>query len=497
MSANLSPDTGANLDAGEISIVIIGTGFAGLGMGIRLRQAGIEDFVIFEQADHIGGTWRDNSYPGAACDIESHLYSFSFAPNPTWSRTFAPQAEILAYLDRCADQYALRPHIRMNTAVTGAAWKQSAGRWELRTSDGKITRARLVIACCGGISRPALPDIPGLATFAGRMFHSARWDHSYDLGGKTVAVIGTGASAVQIVPAIAPDVKQLKLFQRSPPWILPKEDRDIPPDERERFARRPLLQKLVRWKQYLRHELAAPGFVSQPRILKWAEGLFHWFLKKQVADPELRRKLTPSYRMGCKRVLLSNDYYPALQRPNVELITEAIQEVRPEGILTRDGTLHKVDALILATGFQAAEAVSPFSLVGRSGRELNEVWADGAEAYLGTAVSDYPNLFFIVGPNTGLGHNSMIYMIESQIAYILSCVRMMRSRKLRQVEVRPQVQQRYNRKLQARFPGTVWKSGCVSWYQTRNGKNTTLWPGYTFEYRLRTRKFDPDSYDLS
>lgn len=479
-----------------VDIAIIGTGFSGLGMGIRLREAGIEDFVIFEQADHVGGTWRDNHYPGAACDIESHLYSFSFAPNPTWTRTYAPQAEILAYLDHCADHYGLRPHIRLSCAVTGAAWSEQEERWTVHTSDGNSVRARLLLAACGGLSRPALPDIPGLRSFAGKMFHSARWDHSYNLSGKTVAVIGTGASAIQIVPAIAPQVGQLRLFQRTPPWIMPKPDRHIPESERQEFARRPLRQRIERWKQYLRHELVAPGFVSHPRILKLAEGLFHRFLKKQVAEPALRQKLTPSYRMGCKRVLISNDYYPALQRPNVDLITTAIQEVQPEGILTTDGVLHKVDALILATGFQAAEAVAPFSLRGRGGLDLNDAWQQGAEAYLGTAVTGFPNLFFIVGPNTGLGHNSMIYMIESQIAYILSAVRTMRSRKLRQVNVRPHVQERYNRKLQERFPRTIWTSGCVSWYQTRSGKNTTLWPGYTFEYRLKTRRFDPQSYEL-
>jgi cation diffusion facilitator CzcD-associated flavoprotein CzcO len=487
----------AEIAAGEVAIAIIGTGFSGLGMGIRLKQAGIHDFVIFEQADHVGGTWRDNHYPGAACDIESHLYSLSFAPNPNWTRQYAPQAEILAYLDHCADKYGLRPHIRLCAAVTSAVFDEPSGHWELRTSDGKITKAHQIIAACGGISRPALPDIPGLEDFAGKIFHSARWDHSYDLTDKTVAVIGTGASAIQIIPAIAPRVKRLHLFQRTPPWIVPKADRRITEAERERFRRRPVLQHLVRWKQYLRHELFAAGFVSNPGILRLAERLVHRYLRQMVPDPALRAKLIPDYRMGCKRVLVSNDYYPALQRPNVDLITQSIKEVQPHGLLTQDGTSHPVDAIILATGFQAAEAMAPFSVLGRSGRDLNAAWRDGAEAYLGTTVTGFPNLFFIVGPNTGLGHNSMIFMIESQIAYVLSCIKTMRSRRLKWVEVRPETQAQFNRTLQARFPRTVWKTGCVSWYQTRAGKNTTLWPGYTFEYRLKTRRFDPSNYDLS
>jgi cation diffusion facilitator CzcD-associated flavoprotein CzcO len=477
-------------------ILIVGSGFAGLGMAIRLKQAGIEEFTLLEQAPGIGGTWRDNHYPGAACDVESHLYSFSFAPNPGWSRMFAPQREILQYLESCADKYGLRPHIRLNTAVTGARFDEPSGRWEVRCSDGSTLRAQAIISGTGGLSRPATPDIPGLGHFEGNVFHSARWDHDAALEGKTVAVIGTGASAVQIVPAIAPKVGRLHLFQRTPPWIVPKEDRDLTPAEQDRFRRRPWIQRFARLRQYWRHELMALGFVVEPRLLKLASKLAVRYLNMSVADPALRAKLTPDYTMGCKRILPSNDYYPALQRENVDLITEGIQEIRAHSIVTRDGVERPVDAIVLATGFQAAEAVSPFEVRGRGGRDLNEVWRDGPEAFLGTTVAGFPNLFLIVGPNTGLGHSSMVFMIESQVEYVLSCLKTLRGRRLKFVDVRPDAQAAYNAELQSKLTGTVWSTGCKSWYRTRTGKNTTLWPSFTFEFRRRTRRFDPAAYEL-
>jgi cation diffusion facilitator CzcD-associated flavoprotein CzcO len=477
-------------------VVIVGTGFAGLGMAIRLRQEGIENFVVLEQADGVGGTWRANHYPGAACDIESYLYSFSFEPNPGWTRTFAPQREILAYLERCADKYGVRPHIRLGTAVTGATFDERTALWTVETSRGDKLVTRALVSATGGLSRPAMPDIPGLGSFAGKTFHSARWDHDYPLEGKTVAVVGTGASAIQIVPAIAPKVASLQVFQRTPPWIVPKPDHDILPATQERMRRAPALQQLVRSGQYLRHELAALGFVVDPRLLKLASRLVLRYLGASVPEPALRERLTPRYAMGCKRILLSNDYYPALQRPNVELVTEGIREVRPGGIVTTDGREHAVDAIVLATGFHAAEAVAPFPVRGRGGRDLDTTWRDGAEAYLGTTVSGFPNLFLVVGPNTGLGHSSMVFMIESQLAYILSCLRTMRAQKLALVDVRPDAQARQNEHLHARLANTVWSSGCSSWYRTRSGKNTTLWPGFTFEYRLRTRRFDPADYEV-
>lgn len=477
-------------------IVIVGSGFAGLGMAIRLKQAGREDFVVLEQADGVGGTWRANHYPGAACDIESHLYSFSFAPNPGWSRTYAPQREILAYLEACTDRFGIRPHLRCNCAVTRADWDERRGRWRVATSDGETIDAAVLVAGCGGLSRPARPDIPGLDRFAGKMFHSARWDHGYALDGKRVAVVGTGASAIQIVPAIAPRVGHLALFQRTPPWILPKRDFAVGAAEQARLRRWPMLQQAIRARQWLTHELLALAFVVEPRILEWASQRAVRHIETSVADPALRTKLVPDYTMGCKRVLLSNDYYPALTRDNVELVTDGIAEVSARGVVGRDGREHAVDAIVLATGFTAAEAVAPFPIVGRGGQALDDAWRGGAEAFLGTTVAGFPNFFIIVGPNTGLGHSSMVFMIESQVAYIVDAVRRMRAGGWRSVEVRAAAQAQYNERLHARFAGTVWETGCTSWYRTATGKNTTLWPGFTLEYRLRTRRFRPRHYDI-
>ncbi len=477
-------------------ILIVGTGFAGLGMAIRLRQAGIDDFTILERAAEVGGTWRDNSYPGAACDVESHLYSFSFAPNPGWTRAFAPQTEILQYLVACTDRHDLRRHIRFNTGVTSARFDERTGVWEVETSDGRVLRARVLVSGCGGLSRPALPGIAGLGSFEGKTFHTARWDHSVSLEGRTVAVVGTGASAIQVVPAIAPRVKRLTILQRSAPWIMPKPDRAIGPRERRLFQRIPVLQRLARERIYWQREALALGFTVEPRLLRAAEVVAHRYLDKSVADPVLRAKLRPDYRMGCKRILPTNDYYPAVARDNVSVVTSPIDEVRPHGIRTRDGVEHPADTLVLATGFEAAEACAPFEISGRGGERLDAAWEDGAEAYLGTTVARFPNLFLIVGPNVGLGHSSMIFMIESQVSYILSAITTMRAQRLAWVDVRPAAQSAYNDELRSRLGKTIWASGCKSWYQTRSGKNTTLWPGFTFEFRRRTRRFDPAAYEL-
>lgn len=481
----------------EHAIAIVGSGFAGIGMAIRLKQAGIHDFTIYEQADRVGGTWRDNRYPGAACDIESHLYSFSFEPNPKWSRMFAPQAEILAYLEHCVEKYGLGSHLRLSTAVVGATFDETNGVWDVKTNDGRAQKARVLIAGCGGLSKPQLPEIPGIGSFQGETFHSARWNDQARLSGKTVAVIGTGASAIQIVPSIAPVVGRLLVFQRTAPWILPKRDRELRALEQAVFARLPLAQRMARASQYLRHELFAVGFVKKPKLMELLGRLGELYLKKSVRDPVMREKLKPSYTLGCKRILLSNDYYPAIQRENVELVTEPIAAIRAEGIELQSGETRRVDTVIYATGFQAAEAVAPFDIRGRGGIDLNEAWKAGPEAYLGTTIAGFPNFFLIVGPNVGLGHSSMVYMIESQIAYIKSAIQTMREENIKFVDVRRAEQDRYNEQLQARFPSTVWSSGCVSWYQTRNGKNTTLWPGFTFEYRLKTRKFDPTPYQVA
>ena len=479
-------------------VLIIGTGFAGIGMGIRLKQAGFHDFLIVERADSVGGTWRDNRYPGAACDIESHLYSFSFEPNPNWSRQFAPQREILAYLEHCVAKYGLGRHIHFGVDVTGATFDEADGVWQVDTSGALGTvRAKLVVSGCGGLSKPALPDIPGLHTFAGKTMHTARWDPTHSLAGQRVGVIGTGASAVQVIPSIVGEVGHLDIFQRTAPWITPKPDHPIRPITRTMFRRAPWLQQLARTSLYWRHELLAFGFVVEPRLLRLAEPLVRKFLDQSVADPVLREKLRPHYALGCKRVLPANDYYAAVQQSQVDLVTEGIAAVEPGGVRTKDGVLHRLDTLILATGFEAAEAVAPFPVRGRHGRDLSESWRDGAEAYLGTAISGFPNLFLIVGPNSGLGHSSMIFMIEAQVHYILEALRALTKKKLRFVDLRAERQRAYNIRLHQRLRKTVWASGCQSWYQTRTGKNTTLWPGFTVEFHLRTRRFNQADYEVA
>ncbi len=389
----------------------------------------------------------------------------------------------------------LSDHLRLGTPVTGATYDAARGTWMVEAG-GERLEARVLVAATGGLSRPSYPDLEGLDSFRGRIFHSARWDHTRPLDGARVAVIGTGASAIQIVPGIVDRVSRLHVYQRTAPWILPKADRPIPEGRRRLYARVPVAQQLARLSLYWRHELLAYGFVRNPRILRLASRLAYRHLARQVADPALREALTPQFTMGCKRILLSNDYYPALCREHVEVVTSPIVRVGPEGVETEDGVARPVDAIVLATGFQAAEVGAPFPL--RAGdTDLDAAWADGPQAYLGTTVAGFPNLFFIVGPNTGLGHSSMILMIESQARYILEAVRTMRRRGLAAVEVEPEAQAKFNANLARRFPRTVWSSGCVSWYRTRDGRNTTLWPGFTLEYRLRTWRFDAGRYRLT
>lgn len=478
-------------------VLIVGTGFAGLGMAIRLKQAGIEDFVVLEQADRVGGTWRDNHYPGAACDVMSHLYSFSFEPKHDWSRTFAEQTEILAYLDHCADRYDVRRFVRFRTAATSARFDEATGVWVVTTSAGDVIHARYVVSGCGGLSKPSYPAIPGLDRFRGKTMHSARWDTAHRLEGERVGVVGTGASAIQIVPAIAARVGRLDVYQRTPPWILPKDDRPIGATTQALYRRLPRLMQLERAKIYWRNELVGTGLLYDRRLLALGQRFAERHLRAAVRDPVLRAKLTPNYTMGCKRVLLSNDYYAAVQRPNVDVVTDGIAEVREHGILTTRGEERPLDTLVFATGFQAAEQVAPFPVVGRGGRELDAHWRDGAAAYRGTAVSGFPNFFFIVGPNTGLGHSSMVIMIEAQIGYIADAIRTLDAREAKFADVRSDVEHRYNARIQARLAKTVWQTGgCTSWYQTSSGKNTTLWPGYTTEFRWMMRAFDPENYEI-
>ncbi|MCA9679593.1 MAG: NAD(P)/FAD-dependent oxidoreductase [Kofleriaceae bacterium] len=477
-------------------IVIVGAGFGGLGMAIKLKEAGFDDFTILDKDDGVGGTWRANHYPGAQCDVPSHLYSFSFEPNPRWSRTFPLQPELLAYLEHCADKYDLRRHLVTGAEVVGARFDEATGTWEVEVRDGRRWTARAVVAATGGLSRPKLPELPGRDDFRGPWFHSARWDHDVDLRGKTVAVIGTGASAIQVVPNIVDDVGRLLVFQRTPPWIVPHTDRPIGAREQALFARLPVTQKLARWSTYWQLEWRALAFTRATWMLKAAERLVARHLAAQVADPALRARLRPTYSLGCKRVLISDLYYPALQRPNCELVSDGIAAITPTGIRTVDGQERAVDVIVYCTGFAAADDVAPYPVYGRGGRRLDLEWRDGAEAFLGTTVSGFPNMFTIVGPNTGLGHSSMVFMIESQVAYVMDALAQLRARRWKYVDVRPEAQDVFNQRLQTRLDRTVWNTGgCASWYRAANGKNVTLWPGFTAEYRLRTRRFDPAPYE--
>ncbi len=483
-------------------VAIIGSGFSGLGTAIRLKQQGRDDFVVLERGDDVGGTWHFNTYPGCACDVPSHLYSFSFAPNPEWTETYSKQPEIGAYLKRVATEFGVRPHIRLNTTVTGAAWDGDAGEWVVSTrgtasangADGEV-RAKVLVAAAGPLADPKLPDVPGLDEFQGEAWHSARWNHSYDLKGKRVAVVGTGASSIQLVPSIQPDVAELHVFQRTPPWIFPHTTRPVTRVERMAYRRVPALQRAVRGGVYVGRETFVVGFVKEPRVMKVAEKLAMRHRDKAISDPELRRKVTPDYTIGCKRILPSNRWYPALAQDNVSLHTGGVERFTARGVVGGDdGVETEVDAIVFGTGFQVTEMPAADFIRGRDGRTLNEAWGGSPRAYLGTAIPGFPNLFFLLGPNTGLGHSSMVYMIESQIAYVLGALDVLRRNGASTLEVRPEVERAFNDALSRQLDGTVWNTGCASWYLDDTGRNSTLWPDWTWRFRRRTARFDPADY---
>lgn len=428
--------------------------------------------------------------------MPSHLYSFSFAPNPDWTRSFSPQPEIWRYLRRTARQHGVYPHIRFGHDVQRCDWDEALGRWLVRTSRG-VFSAKVLVSGMGPLCEPQLPDIKGLDTFEGTTFHSARWDHDYDLTGKRVAVIGTGASAIQFVPQIQPKVGKLSLFQRTPPWIMPRRDRPITALERRLFRWFPPLQRLARAAVYWTREASAIGFVRQPRLLRFAERYAKANLYRAVKDPALRKKLLPSFTMGCKRVLISNDYYPALAKPNVDVVTEGITEVRPHAVVTADGVEHPVDAIIYGTGFHATDPPSLETVFGRDGVRLGEAWQDGMEAYKGTTIAGFPNMFMLVGPNTGLGHTSIVFMIESQVNYVMDALKLLNRTDVVEIDPRVDRVQAFNDEVQRDMESTVWLTGgCASWYLDAKGRNTTLWPGFTWQYRRLTRKFDAHAYSV-
>ncbi|MFD3506248.1 flavin-containing monooxygenase [Nocardia sp. NPDC058666] len=475
--------------------IIVGSGFAGLGLAIRLSQQGRDDFLVLERGSDVGGTWRDNTYPGAACDVPSHLYSYSFAPNPDWTRSFSKQGEIQAYIKSVAQRFDVLDHHIFDCDVQSIRWNNDTAQWDISTSEGEFT-ADTVVSAVGALCEPSLPDIKGINDFEGEIFHSARWNHDADLTDKRVAVIGTGASSIQIVPAIASKVASLDVYQRTAPWLLPRMDRPYLLPERLAFKHIPAVQRLSRAAIYAARETQVVGLTRFPILMKAFEGLSRAKLQFEIRDPELRKKVTPNYRIGCKRMLISNEYYPALDRDNVDVITDGIAEVKAGSIVTKDGTEREIDALIVATGFHVTDSPTYNAMVGRDGRTLAEVFDQiGQQAYKGAAIANFPNMFFLVGPNVGLGHTSMVYMIESQINYVSDALATIDAKGLRTVEVREDVQQAYNADLQEKLGKTVWNTGgCASWYLDKHGNNTTLWPDFTFEFRRLTRHFDAAAY---
>ena len=486
--------TGSERDGTVHRVAIVGAGFSGLAMAIRLKKSGEHDFVVLEEADDVGGTWRENTYPGCACDIPSYLYSYSFEPNPRWTRQYPRQQEIWDYLRHCTAKYGITPHIRYGARMVRAEFDDDAKLWRLDTAGGTTILARIVVGAMGPLHQPSMPDIAGLERFAGEKFHSARWNHGHDLAGRRVAVIGTGASAIQFVPQIAKTAAAVRVFQRTAPWVVPKQDRRIGSREHAAYRLLPPLQRLRRAAIYWLHEVRVLGMVFNPRLMKVAEKVATAHLHRQVADPELRRRLTPDYQIGCKRILPSDDYYPTLAQPHVDLVTEKISEVREHGVVTADGVEHEVDTIIFGTGFRVIDALDSQPIVGAGGVKLQDAWRGGVEAYYGMTVSGFPNLFLLAGPNTGLGHNSIVFMIEAQVRYVMRCIRMLQDNRASLLNVRAQTQRAFNDRLQAKLNDTVWGSGCRSWYLDDAGRNRTIWPGFTFSYWWRTRR--PRSADF-
>ncbi|MFN8309556.1 MAG: NAD(P)/FAD-dependent oxidoreductase [Chitinophagales bacterium] len=475
-------------------ILIVGTGFSGLGLAMRLKASGVEDFLLIEKAQDVGGTWRENTYPGAACDVKSHLYSFSFAPKSNWSRVFSAQPEIEQYLRDCADSYNIRQFIRFGEEMKSARYDESKCEWTITSANGNSFTAQFLVLATGPLHLPNIPDIKGLENFEGPKFHSAKWNHQFELKHKKVAVIGTGASAIQFVPEIQKQVDQLFLFQRSAPWVIPKPDGAIAPWQQQLYEKIPLIREWYRQLIYWMNEVQVLGFTSQRGFLRFAEKLVRRHLKRRIKDKVLLEKLLPNYEMGCKRILLSNNYYPALQQPNVEVITDKILSVGNHYIESADGQKRNIDAIIFGTGFHVTDAFQFADITGRNATPLKEVWKNGAEAFLGTTVHGFPNMFMLIGPNTGLGHNSMVYMIEAQIHLIMGIFRQMQRQSNHSVEVKHDVQDRFNRMLDKKSIGTVWNSGCNSWYLNQQGRSAAVWPDFTFKFRAATEKIRSEDY---
>ncbi len=482
----------------QFEVAIVGAGFGGLCMAIKLLEEGIQDFVILEKEHGVGGTWRDNNYPGAACDVQSHFYSFSFDGKPDWSERYAGWREIQRYILDVTERHGLRRFIRFGQQVNSAHFDSGAGRWTVGIASGATIEAKHVVLASGPLHVPSYPDIPGLEKFRGKVFHSARWDHDYDLAGKRVASIGTGGSAIQYCPAIAAQTGQLHVFQRTPAWVIPRDTRKYSARTQRRFARFPWQRKLHRARLYWTNESRIAGLLH-PSLTSIPAAIARRHLRSAIKDPALVAALTPDYTFGCKRVLISNEWYPMFNRPNVELVTNGIREVREHSIVTDDGVERPVDCIILGTGFVVDPRIymSRFPVTGLPGRTLSRDWKDGAEAYLGISVAGYPNLHQLVGPGTALGHNSIIFMIEAQVRYIIDAMRELRRRGADWLDVKPEAQRNFNERLQAAMTGTVWSAGCTSWYQQADGRNFTLWPWSTVRYWFATRRVAARDYEFA
>lgn len=476
--------------------LIIGAGFTGLGTAIKLREAGIEDLVILERADRVGGTWRDATYPGAAVDIPSMLYSFSFATNPRWTRAYSPSAEICAHIEELVERFDLAGLIRFDTEVTRLEFDKTEGRWEVSTTNGTYL-ARTVVAASGPLSDASLPKIRGIEDYRGAKILSARWDHDFDFAGKSIAVIGTGASAVQIVPELVKVAGSVKVFQRTAGWVMPQLDGEIPPIAQEVFARFPLAQQAARAALFGVHEVMATGLVWNTPVTTLLQQVGKLHLRRAVKDKWLRRQLTPDFRAGCKRMLISSDYYPALQQDNCKLITWPIATITPDGLRTSDGLEHHVDAIVFATGYDVHLEGPPYPVTGMDGRSLQDEWQGHPQAYKSASAHGYPNLFFMCGPNSGPGHNSLLVYVQGQIAYAVAGIRAILEKDLCWLDVRKEVQDRYNDAIQKRLRSTTWMSGCTSWYLTSDGFNASMYPGFATQYLRQMQDFRLSDYDVA
>ena len=477
-------------------IVIIGAGISGVGLGVKLLQKGIDDFVICERNESVGGTWFEHTYPGCGCDIPTHLYSYSFARNPEWSRLFPRQGEILDYVRKTADERGVTPHIRFGCEMEHSRWDERWKRWRVRTSQGELT-CDVLVSAIGATAEPDEPDIPGLEDFEGHRFHSARWDHDHQLAGERVAVIGTGPAAAQFVPLIQPELKKLTVFQRTPPWVLPHVDRPVSGAERMLFRAVPAVQEVLRNVIFGVYEATGIGFRGRTSMIAPIEAIGRAHLRRQVKDPVLRKKLAPHYRFGCKRPIMSNTFYPALAAPNAEVVTDPIARVEKGAVVTASGTRHEVDTIITAIGYRYSRSLLVDRITGTGGKTLGDFWNRSPKAYLGSAVPGFPNMFILLGPNA-IGINSVIYSVEAQIKYVMGALKTMDEQGARRLEVRPEALGDFIDEVDRRSEGSVWTDGgCTAYYLDENGRNFAIYPGMASEFRRRTHRFDPAPYELA